>query len=895
MSSNTSPSSSPQNQELFYQLLEAARKKATKSKGYDSTAVRAWLTERIKAAFGWPPREWQLDIGEALALGLDIVLVAGTGAGKTLPFVMPVLLPENAEKMVLIVSPLNELQRDQAQRFRDAGISAAAVNGTTWNKELKEKILAREFRVLLTSPEQLFEKTEFHEVAHTPEVMRDVVCIIADEAHTITQWSGNAFRPLFAKLGSLRSLVDLNIPILATSATMTPDTIQSVKTILHLRSNRTLQLNLGNNRPNITPLVCPIKAGTDWEALKFVIHDAVEGQPLKRTLIYVLNRDDAQTFCLRLRECLPEGSSLRAQIDFLNAGRDVSARIKVLMDFRKRIINVLLTTEIAGMGLDLWNVYRMLQVNLTASLSESLQHKGRIGRDGKPAYAIQLVPRAYLKAAIKAALDAQKSDEATLDKDTTEGSSCPQGIDVDAPASDSVIEKDMLPAPDTASQAIVGDPTSDVESVQGAEDEPEDQDLDGDDEDLYSNVSECNAAEGAALDDEEPAPAKSAKDRKKRVIEPAMREYATTTGCRRAIVDKYFDNPPIREPLTVPCCDNCMQAQDATTLEPGEFAQELQDAIDYFNQRFEPKPKVQKPRLPPGLGARKDEKKKGITRLTDCKNALISWRLRTWKENHALSSLGYRAILPDRILETIAKRADLLTVDDLKAKAGWLNAEKNGYGLEVLAVLKPFDDQWKEERAAAAAEKAALKKVESIRKDQLRKEKRRLEGLLKTQNKRNRTSSNSAPCNIPPMSPSQAVALGPEPLPQPIASESWPGSMSGAALSGPVPSGLPSDVPAHSASMRTSSAAHTDQYYYMQMPPSQPLHAPHLDPRASYAYAYNQQTYEQQAYAAYYAHTQQQVVQTPVTPSEQNLPKPRPRPRPRPRPKPSQPFMEPLQ
>ncbi|KAJ7088948.1 hypothetical protein C8R44DRAFT_540780, partial [Mycena epipterygia] len=57
-----------------------------------------------------PPYEWQIDVSEAIALGLDAVVIAGTGAGKTIPFMMPLLL--HPQKFVLVISPLKILQED---------------------------------------------------------------------------------------------------------------------------------------------------------------------------------------------------------------------------------------------------------------------------------------------------------------------------------------------------------------------------------------------------------------------------------------------------------------------------------------------------------------------------------------------------------------------------------------------------------------------------------------------------------------------------------------------------------------------------------------------------------------------------------------------------------------
>lgn len=77
--------------------------------------------------------DWQLDTAESILLGLDAVVVAGTGAGKTMLFML--LLLSNKKKMVIIISPLIALQEDMERRFWEFGISAKAVNGVTWNKE----------------------------------------------------------------------------------------------------------------------------------------------------------------------------------------------------------------------------------------------------------------------------------------------------------------------------------------------------------------------------------------------------------------------------------------------------------------------------------------------------------------------------------------------------------------------------------------------------------------------------------------------------------------------------------------------------------------------------------------------------------------------------------------
>ena len=93
----------------FFILEQACRSK----EDYNSNATREALTNAVKAAFNQNvPCTFQLDVVEALLLGLDTTLVAGTGSGKTIPWVMPLLLDKNKQRGLLVISPLKALQAD---------------------------------------------------------------------------------------------------------------------------------------------------------------------------------------------------------------------------------------------------------------------------------------------------------------------------------------------------------------------------------------------------------------------------------------------------------------------------------------------------------------------------------------------------------------------------------------------------------------------------------------------------------------------------------------------------------------------------------------------------------------------------------------------------------------
>jgi superfamily II DNA helicase RecQ len=86
--------------------------------------------EATEKATGFKPHQWQLDVACSIHEGKrDVLVLAGTGYGKTLPFVMNCFL--RPEMVVWIVSPLNYIEIEQAKVFRGWGLRAIAVNSMT--------------------------------------------------------------------------------------------------------------------------------------------------------------------------------------------------------------------------------------------------------------------------------------------------------------------------------------------------------------------------------------------------------------------------------------------------------------------------------------------------------------------------------------------------------------------------------------------------------------------------------------------------------------------------------------------------------------------------------------------------------------------------------------------
>ena len=93
-------------------LLREAVLLATRRRKYDSSLTRAKIHEEFtRKNPGKTPYPWQINVAEAILLGLYCTVIAGTGAGKTMPFIMPLFV--QPQRVVLVISPLNALEEDQ--------------------------------------------------------------------------------------------------------------------------------------------------------------------------------------------------------------------------------------------------------------------------------------------------------------------------------------------------------------------------------------------------------------------------------------------------------------------------------------------------------------------------------------------------------------------------------------------------------------------------------------------------------------------------------------------------------------------------------------------------------------------------------------------------------------
>ena len=187
----------------------------------------------------------------------------------------------------------------------------------------------------------------FRELMKSSDFCNNLVGIVVDEAHCISQWGGD-FRMAYGKLGDLRSYVPTNVPILATSATLAPATLKEVQHKLQIDSSNMFFLNLGNDWPNITPSVIEMQNSSDYSALLPLIGQDVAGPTdLPKAIIFTNSIPRTLEILRFLEEHLPLTCS--PYMDIFHALRASSSKKEAMKCFRNGQKKILIATEAAGM------------------------------------------------------------------------------------------------------------------------------------------------------------------------------------------------------------------------------------------------------------------------------------------------------------------------------------------------------------------------------------------------------------------------------------------------------------------------------------------------------------------------------------------------------------------
>jgi ATP-dependent DNA helicase RecQ len=312
-------------------------------------------------------RTLQSEIIESVAAGKDTLGLLPTGGGKSVIFQVYSL---SREGMCLVITPLIALMKDQVENLNRRGIKALAIHSGMTAMELKialDNASWGDYKFLYVSPERLASERFIERLRNM-----NLNLITVDEAHCISQW-GYDFRPSYLRIADMRPLFP-DIPILALTATATPEVAKDIQDKLKFKSPCLLSMSFA--RPNLTYMVRE-KEDKAGYLVKTIMKAKGSG------IVYVRNRRATR----EIKELLVKNG---VSADYYHAGLSAEIRNRKQDEWKNGKTRVIVATNAFGMGIDKPDVRFVIHIDPPDSLEAYFQEAGRAGRDGKRAVAVLL-------------------------------------------------------------------------------------------------------------------------------------------------------------------------------------------------------------------------------------------------------------------------------------------------------------------------------------------------------------------------------------------------------------------------------------------------------------------------------------------------------------------------
>lgn len=308
----------------------------------------------------------QYDALKAILEGEDVFVQMPTGGGKSLIFQ---IIAAVSSGLVVCVSPLKSLIKDQTQACYEKNINACFLFGTMDNSQkesiyysLKQPVCP--FQIMYTTPECITQDTILLQVLNSLYARQKLKLFAIDEVHCVSQW-GHEFRSAYLNLDIIRKSFR-NVPIVMLTASATKHTRDDCISILGI-----------DNPKIITSSVCRsnLVYGVKQKSSKSVDYIADMIKPLECSIVYCSTIKECENIC-------PKLETLGVKCKVYHGQLEDNIRNQRQEMWVNNTLQCLICTSSFGLGVNKPNVRAVVHYSFPSSLEAYMQETGRGGRDG---------------------------------------------------------------------------------------------------------------------------------------------------------------------------------------------------------------------------------------------------------------------------------------------------------------------------------------------------------------------------------------------------------------------------------------------------------------------------------------------------------------------------------
>lgn len=305
--------------------------------------------------------------------GRDLIGMANTGTGKTAAFLIPLIekVLKDRNQKVLIISPTRELAaqtRDELYSFAN-GLnihSALCIGGANMWRQKED--LRRNPNFVIGTPGRLWDHIRNHSLN-----LNYFESVVLDEADRMVD---DGFLP------QIREIVSM-LPEKRQSLFFSATVNEKVRWILQsfVVNPVTVSVKSGDITGNIKQEIVRVTGeNSKTEELCKMLSKA----EFEKVLIFGRTKHGVQ----KLSDSLVERGFKSGAI---HGNKNQSQRIRILDQFKKDYIQILIATDVASRGLDIPNVSHVINFDLPESYENYIHRIGRTGRADKKGVALTFV------------------------------------------------------------------------------------------------------------------------------------------------------------------------------------------------------------------------------------------------------------------------------------------------------------------------------------------------------------------------------------------------------------------------------------------------------------------------------------------------------------------------
>jgi superfamily II DNA/RNA helicase len=312
--------------------------------------------------------------------GKDLIAAAQTGTGKTASFVLPLLEMLNIDRKLrgkriraLILTPTRELavqvESSISQYSKYLSLSSMAMYGGVDSAPHKQRLIWG-VDIIVATPGRLLD------MAHQRALHFDELeVLVLDEADRMLDMG------FIDDINKIIERLPKERQNLLFSATISDD----VRSLAKRAINNPVEISIAQNSAS-KPKIEQWLVTTDKGNKSALLSHLIKNLKWQQALIFIETKHGAAKLVSQLEKRGIEAESI-------HGGRTQAVREQILSDFKSGEIKFLVATGIAARGLDIGELARVVNNDMTDQLEDYIHRIGRTGRAGASGEAVSFVSK----------------------------------------------------------------------------------------------------------------------------------------------------------------------------------------------------------------------------------------------------------------------------------------------------------------------------------------------------------------------------------------------------------------------------------------------------------------------------------------------------------------------